>query len=353
MPLLIDSDQVPDRWVQRVARALIPNDRYFGYTHGLQIAFINNMPDPALEDTELQFFELLDAASGDFPIYLKLYSLTGIPRTDRGTRHLNRFYLPFEDLWQHRFDGVIITGTEPKHPELRQEPYWGLLTRVFDWAQRSTTSTVLSCLAVHASVLHCDGIKRYPLPDKKFGVFEAVKNSDHVLIDGSENRLCFPHSRWNEVKKEELIAAGYQVLADSAGAGVDLFVKQMQSSLFIHFQGHPEYWAETLAKEYKRDIKRFLRGERQTYPTMPQGYFPAWAIDLLKQFHERARLERCDATMEYFPEPALEGLQRTWESSSRNIYHNWISWMIARKTASRVTQRTSARSANILVKGIA
>jgi hypothetical protein len=38
------------------------------------------MPDAALEDTELQFFALLDDASGDLPIYLKLYSLTGIPR---------------------------------------------------------------------------------------------------------------------------------------------------------------------------------------------------------------------------------------------------------------------------------
>ena len=33
----------------------------------LKIALINNMPDAALEDTELQFFELLDAASGDVP----------------------------------------------------------------------------------------------------------------------------------------------------------------------------------------------------------------------------------------------------------------------------------------------
>jgi hypothetical protein len=34
----------------------------------LSLALINNMPDPALEDTELQFFELLDAASGDVPV---------------------------------------------------------------------------------------------------------------------------------------------------------------------------------------------------------------------------------------------------------------------------------------------
>ena len=84
------------------------------------------MPDPALEDTELQFFELLDIASGDTPVVIKLYSLTGIPRTDRGQRHLNSFYCDFDDLWNNRFDGVIVTGTEPREPDLRDEPYWGL-----------------------------------------------------------------------------------------------------------------------------------------------------------------------------------------------------------------------------------
>ena len=89
------------------------------------------MPDPALEDTELQFFELL-IASGDVPVIIKLYSLTGIPRTDRGQRHLNSFYFGFEDLWNNRFDGIIVTGTEPHQPSLRDEPYWSTLTQVLD-----------------------------------------------------------------------------------------------------------------------------------------------------------------------------------------------------------------------------
>src|SRR5437879_7966185 len=40
-----------------------PRSTLFPYTtlfRSLEIALINNMPDPALEDTELQFFELLD-----------------------------------------------------------------------------------------------------------------------------------------------------------------------------------------------------------------------------------------------------------------------------------------------------
>ena len=95
------------------------------------------MPDAALEDTELQFFELLDIASGDVPVFVKLYSLTGIPRTDRGLRRLNSFYSGMDDLWNSPVDALIMTGTEPRQPDLRDEPYWALLTEVLDWAERT------------------------------------------------------------------------------------------------------------------------------------------------------------------------------------------------------------------------
>jgi homoserine O-succinyltransferase/O-acetyltransferase len=331
MPLIIDGGRVPSRWADRVPRSDIAIDSHNRQKDDLQLALINNMPDAALEDTELQFFELLNIASGDLPVYIKLYSLNGIPRTDRGQQHLNSFYFPFDDLWQHRFDGVIITGTEPKCPNLRQEPYWDLLARVLDWAQRNTSSTILSCLAAHASVLHCDGIKRHALADKKFGLFDAIKHADHPLLSQSADRIRFPHSRWNEVRQEELISAGYVVLTSSAEAGVDLFVKQMERSLFVHFQGHPEYWAQTLAREYKRDIKRFLRYERETYPTMPYGYFCASAIQDLNRFQDRALLDRSEGIMELFPEIVVKGLQRGWESSSSNIYRNWLRWIALTK----------------------
>ena len=151
MPLMIEG-RVPSRWAEG-GRSRSAGDACARRAEGVTLALINNMPDSALEDTELQFFELLDAASGDVPVYLRLYSLTGVPRTDRGQRHLNSFYLDFEDLWHNRFDGVIITGTEPHQANLRNEPYWELLADVFEWAERSTDSTILSCLAAHASVL--------------------------------------------------------------------------------------------------------------------------------------------------------------------------------------------------------
>jgi len=350
MPLIIEGGRIPSRWAERLPLGtVIPIDGRVRHPEGISLALINNMPDPALEDTELQFFELLDIVSGDVPVYITLYSLTGVPRTERGERHLNSFYCPFDDLWQNQFDGVIITGTEPHHPNLRDEPYWGLLANLFDWAQQHTSSTILSCLAAHASVLHCDGVRRHPLPDKKFGVFDATRASDHALVSDAANMLRFPHSRWNEVREDELTATGYSVLTKSPEAGVDLFVKKKKRSLFVHFQGHPEYGAPTLGKEFRRDVKRFLRHERETYPTMPYGYFSQEATSVLNEFREVALGDRREEMMDSFPESVLSGLKNSWQASAIGVYRNWLGYLTSRKmeTSAFGTMARVGRSASL------
>lgn len=331
MPLIIEGGRVPSGWAEkRNLRPQISNERHPG---SLSLALINNMPDAALEDTELQFFELLDIASGDVPVFIKLYSLTGIPRTDRGQRRLNSFYSSIDDLWDSPVDGLIMTGTEPRQPDLREEPYWGLLTDVLDWAERNTVSTVLSCLAAHAGVLHSDGIERCRLRDKQFGVFEFARSASHPLSDGTGGRLRFPHSRWNEVQADALTACGYVVLTQSAEGGVDSFVKKKKRSLFVHFQGHPEYGAQTLLKEYRRDIRRFLRNERETYPSMPIGYFDAVSAKLVTEFRDVVLSDRREELMDGFPEAALaRTLEKTWQSSATAIYRNWLHYLVSKKS---------------------
>ena len=332
MPLIVEGGRVPPRWaMEAICPPVDP-----AASVRLDIALINNMPDAALEDTELQFFDLLDDASGDLPIYLKLYSLTGIPRTDRGQRHLNSFYYGLDELWQSQFDGVIITGTEPRQPNLQDEPYWRALADVFDWAERNTASTILSCLAAHASVLHSDGIARQRLPDKQFGVFTFAKTASHPITSGTDPQVRFSHSRWNEVRAVDLMKSGYLVLTQSAEGGVDTFVKQKKRSLFVHFQGHPEYGAETLLKEYRRDIRRYLRKERDTYPTMPQGYFDAQGEKMVTEFRDSvltlAAVNQQEELMDGFPEAALAGtLQKTWHSTAKAIYRNWLRYIVSQK----------------------
>jgi homoserine O-succinyltransferase/O-acetyltransferase len=333
MSIVIEGGRVPKLLLRRHdSRSTRPTDTQEIPAECIRIALINNMPDAALEDTEVQFFELLESAAGDLPLSLRLYSLPELPHSDAGQRHLDNFYFGISDLLNNRFDGVIMTGTEPRQADLRNEPYWPALTEVLDWAERSTASTVLSCLAAHAGVLYSDGIARHRLSDKQFGVFEYKKIRSHALTDDGGDMMQIPHSRWNEVRADALISCGYEVLTQSAEAGVDLFVKMKKRSCFVHFQGHPEYGTRTLLKEYRRDIKRFLRRERETYPTMPSGYFNAAAVMLLSDFRAVVEADPREDLLMKFPEAAVAGaVQGSWQASAASVYRHWLQYMQSKK----------------------
>jgi homoserine O-succinyltransferase len=289
------------------------------------------MPDAVMEETEFQFSDLLHAASGNLPVKLKLFSLPGIPRGERSQQRVESMYFKSTSLSAGRVDAAIITGTEPRQSDLRREAYWPALANVLDWASESTISTVLSCLAAHAAVLHADGVGRRPLVGKQCGVFEFRKAMEDPLT-ARTGALRFPHSRWNEVDGCDLSSAGYSILTQSRTAGVDLFAKNSKKSRFVHFQGHPEYGSLSLFKEYRRDVKRFLKGERDTYPSMPEGYFPVAVKSHLDEFETRARSERTVELSSTFPETCvIPAIKNTWRQGAISIYRNWFSYIASRK----------------------
>jgi homoserine O-succinyltransferase len=327
MPLIIDKREVAVDSSRLRSAYTVPMR-----TASLNIALVNNMPDSALEDTERQFADLLGAAAGNIPVRVRLYSLPGIARSDRVQEHLSDAYFGIEDLISSRFDAVILTGTEPRRADLREEPYWSALVKVFDWAESNTASAVLSCLAAHASVLYTDGINRQALGDKRFGVFEERKVSDHALLGSGGGTMRFPHSRWNEVQEDALTSAGYVVLTKSLEAGVNLFVKKKKESLFVYFQGHPEYSPQTLLKEYRRDVGRFLRLERATYPSMPREYFDRASTKLLTEFQENALARPRKELMAEFPEDIVaRSVENPWHSPAVRIYRNWLEYVASKR----------------------
>lgn len=333
MPLMADRDRIPDHFG---ANGGAPTVSFIETSEvscrSIRIGLVNNMPDSALKDTESQFFKLLASAAGDLPVHISLYSLPEIPRDEPGKRHIACFYRGIDELRGSGVDAVIVTGAEPRHADLRQEPYWKSLVALFEWAETNTKSAVLSCLAAHANVLHADGIERHPLAEKKCGVFAESVVRPHALVEGISGPIGLPHSRWNEVREGDLAAAGYTVLTRSAEAGVDLFAKKKRRSLFVHFQGHPEYGPRTLLREYRRDIGRFLRRECDSYPSLPDGYFDKEASKLAADFEARSRVERDTKLLSLFPsEDLARGLKHHWRPAALQMYGNWLRYVAARK----------------------
>jgi len=200
---------------------------------------------------------------------------------------------------------------------------------LLEWAETSTYSTILSCLAAHAGILYLDGIVRRRVEAKRFGVFECTRVCNHPLTATERESLRVPHSRWNDVPEEALQACGYRVLVRSPEAGVDMFVKQ-RNSLFVFFQGHPEYDAVTLLLEYRRDVGRYLKRQRETYPAMPRGYFDEEIERELAALEKRARLDRREDLLSGFPtEAAAARVTNSWRASAERVYRNWLAYIEA------------------------
>jgi homoserine O-succinyltransferase len=312
----------------------------------VSIGIVNNMAGAAFKATERQFVSLLDAASAGVPIHLSFYTLPGLSILDAGGQEFVSHYASVESLLDTRLDGLIVTGREPKTADLRDEPYWESFTQVLEWARTHTHSAVWSCLAAHAAVLHMDGIGRRRSDEKNFGIFQCAQGSNHAMMRGVSPRYRVPHSRWNGVAHKDLKERGYTVLSRIANDGVDTFVKQ-EDSLFVFFQGHLEYETDTLMREYRRDVGRYIQGDVANYPLLPHGYFNSETEEALTVLRKKAAAVRTVGLLNKLSAIVEQAeIENTWRSSAVSIYRNWLDCILARKAESEGRRRPIAAVLN-------
>lgn len=292
----------------------------------LHIGFLNMMPDAALKATEHQFIRLIGASNQIAQFYIYPFS---IPEMDRGAEalaHIEQHYFDFSELQKQGLDALIITGANPVSPVLEDETFWGPLMKIVDWGSRNVASMLCSCLATHALVKSAHDIERQRLPRKKWGVYDhTISAPKHPLTWEINSRFDAPHSRYNDVSKDAMERAGLTVLVESENAGVHLAVSPDQFQV-VYFQGHPEYDAESLLKEYKREAVRFVEGVRKTEPPLPRNYFAEEARDIAAGYMSSALAAKAagDEVPE-FPDAALAALVfNTWGDTGKAIVNNWL-----------------------------
>jgi homoserine O-succinyltransferase len=292
----------------------------------LHIGFLNMMPDAALEATERQFIRLVGNCNRIAQFYVYPFSLPGLPRSEETLEYIERYYCNFDDLREQGLDALIITGANVANPHLEQEPFWEPLMEVVRWADRNVSSTLCSCLATHALLKHLYGIERQPLPQKRWGVYShRISQPGHPLLRGINTRFDVPHSRYNEISRQQLEGAGLTVLVESEAGGVHMAVSPDQLRM-IYFQGHPEYDINSLLKEYKREVIRYAAGDLGAPPPFPEYYFSAEAARLAEEFVEQSVKEK--AGEEYLSvafERELDTLlDNTWGDTAKAVVNNWL-----------------------------
>ena len=301
----------------------------------LTIGLLNNMPDAALCATERQFDDLLDEAADGVRVQLRLFALPDVRRGHEGHALMAGRYERAAALAGGNLDGLIITGMEPQAADLRDEAYWPSLARVIDWTEAAGLPTVWSCLAAHAAVLRLSNVHRRPLPAKLSGVFASEAVSDDPLVADVPTPMLTPHSRLNGLAEADLELRGYQVLTRSAAAGVDAFVRR-EGGVALFLQGHPEYDADTLGREYLRDVGRFLKGHRPQHPRPPTGYFDAASEAALGELAAAAQsVQSPDRLTLYAAVLQRAKPPQTWRDSAVGLYRNWLTEIAERAVAPR------------------
>ncbi len=326
MPLIAHNNLPTYQRLLKEGRVVIPPERaYQQDIRELHIGFLNMMPDAALEATERQFFRLVGESNKIAQFHIHPFTVETFERGDAAKAHIAAHYESWEQIQQDGLDALIVTGAnEETNPYLDKEAFWAPLFEVLEWASHNVASTICSCLASHAAVQQLYGATPSMRGDKRWGVFEhRVLDRTHPLCRGMNTVFDAPHSRYSELSRAEFEAAGLKILVESEEAGVHVAVSPDGFRL-ICMQGHPEYDIHSLLKEYRREIGRYLDGERDNYPPILEKYFNKDVQKTLNDFQEQV-ISGQITSLETFPEAAIEAdLDCTWRDSARAMIGNWI-----------------------------
>ena len=323
MPLIAHSSLPSFERLQKQGETILSKERAAQQDiRELHIGLLNMMPDAALEATERQFFRLIGHSNQVAQFYIHPFSLSSIKREGPASRHIKEHYKTFDEIKLQGLDALIISGANVANPELNRAPFYKQLRQVVNWSYDNVTSTLCSCLATHAVLEFKYSQKRTPNGKKHWGVFpHQVVDRSHPLVKGVNTRFDIPHSRYNGISETQFNKAGVRILATSS-VGAHLAVSP---DLFriVFFQGHPEYDSISLLKEYKREVARYLEGDRSDYPPFPDNYLSSQNCAILNEY--KARLLSNTSSLSDFPEKLImKTLDNTWHDSASAIINNWI-----------------------------
>jgi homoserine O-succinyltransferase len=292
----------------------------------LHIGLLNMMPDAALAVTEQQFLRLVGASNTIVQLWVHPFTIKGLPRDSATRAYIDEHYESFDDLRAAGLDALIVSGANVANPKLADEPFWEPLIEIVEWAHENVTSVLCSCLASHALVQHFYGVHRRRMQNKKWGVFpHRLADASHPLLRGTNTRFDVPHSRWNTVTSAMLRDVGAQVLIETLDGDFHLGTSP-DGFRTVYLQGHPEYDAISLLKEYKRELDIYLTGAADALPPFPQNYLSHEASRILAD-HVESVLTARDAgrATPPFPDDELAPvIDNTWTDTGKAVFNNWL-----------------------------
>ena len=262
----------------------------------LKIAILNLMPTKI--ETETQLARLL----GNTPLQVEMTLLhtKSYHSKNVNQEHMLAFYKTFDEVQNETFDGMVITGAPVEKMAFEDVDYWEELCQIFEWTKTNVTSTFHICWGAQAGLYYHYGIQKHTLPEKLFGVYDhRVEHKSSILFRGFDDVFRAPHSRHTTILREDVEKVPQlKILSSSDEAGLYVISTARGRQIFV--TGHSEYDADTLKREYVRDVEAGLPIH------VPKNYFP-----------------QDDPT-----QPPLV----CWRSHANLLYSNWLNYFVYQVT---------------------
>ena len=262
----------------------------------LKLLILNLMPTKIATETQL----LRKFSNTPLQIQVELLQTVSHSAQNVDRSHLESFYTSFDQIKNKFYDGLVITGAPVENMDFEAVDYWAELCQIMDWSKTHVHSTLHICWGAQAGLYYHYGIPKYMLPEKMSGIFKHhVLRPKEPLLRGFDDIFCAPHSRHTEVRaadirKDERLT----ILAESHEAGVHIVEAMNGRQIFV--LGHGEYDADTLKKEYERDLAKGMN------PEVPRHYF------------------RND--------DPNEDVLVTWKAHANLFYTNWVNYYVYQTT---------------------
>lgn len=268
----------------------------------LKLAFVNLMPEKIITETQI----LRYLSNSPLQVEIEFVHMSTHKSKHTPQQHLLTFYKTFDEIKHQKFDGMIITGAPVESLAFEEVDYWPELCEIMAWSLTHVTSTFHICWGAQAGLYYHYGIPKHPLDQKMFGVFEhGVNRTTSKLMRGFDSTFYVPHSRHTTVLREDIEKVdALEILSESEEAGVYIVFTKAGKQIFV--TGHSEYDADTLHREYMRDL------QKGTIIEMPHGYYPN-------------------------DDPTQPPMMR-WRSHASLLYANWLNYFVYQITPYNINE---------------
>ncbi|MCH5253014.1 MAG: homoserine O-succinyltransferase [Lachnospiraceae bacterium] len=262
----------------------------------LHVLVLNLMPTKVETETQL----LRKLSNTPLQVEVEFMQTASYQPRHVETNHLDMFYTVFDKVKDRKFDGMIITGAPLDYTKFEDVSYWNELCEIMEWSKTHVHCTLHMCWGTYAGLYYHYGIDKIDLEKKLSGIYEHyVLKKSSPLFRGFDDIFYAPQSRAMTVLPEAVKKVPeLELLAMSDEAGVTMLKTKDSRQFFMTC--HPEYDADTLAKEYFRDVNKGMN------PDVPINYFPD-------------------------NDPEKKPIVR-WRSTGQLFYSNWLNYYVYQST---------------------